>query len=57
MRIWDEAKHDIEHQAVVCRLNQTDKDAQPCEVIQLIRDDSVSACCDDEVLLAMHFCY
>ncbi|KAL2200386.1 WD40-repeat-containing domain protein [Corynascus similis CBS 632.67] len=31
--------------AVVCRLNQTDKDAQPCEVIQLIRDDSDDANC------------
>ncbi|KAL1838345.1 hypothetical protein VTJ49DRAFT_2776 [Mycothermus thermophilus] len=32
--------------AVVCRLTQTtDKDANPCEVLQLIRDDSDSANC------------
>jgi polycomb protein EED len=29
--------------AVVCRLAQTDKDTQPCEIIQLIRDDGVSS--------------
>lgn len=29
--------------AVICRLTQTtDKDTNPCEIIQLIRDDSVS---------------
>ena len=29
--------------AVVCRLTQTtDKDTNPCEIIQLIRDDGVS---------------
>ncbi|KAH6631639.1 WD40-repeat-containing domain protein [Chaetomium tenue] len=31
--------------AVVCRLAQTDKDTQPCEIIQLIRDDGDDANC------------